>query len=134
CNLPGRTLWSDRRKQHGHAEPYNIKLWCLGNEMDGPWQAGHVPAAVYAQRAYQASFLMKGLDPTIQTIVAGSSANSMPTYMQWDREVLEYCWPTVDYISAHRYSTNERDDTPWFLAEGVEIDRVIADYAGLIDY
>jgi alpha-L-arabinofuranosidase len=134
CNLPGGTLWSDRRKEHGHAEPYGVKLWCLGNEMDGPWQAGHVPAVEYAKRAYQASFLMKGLDSTIQTIAAGSSSNTMATYMQWDREVLEYCWPTVDFIAAHRYSSNERNDSPWFLAEGVEIDRVIRDYAGVIDY
>jgi alpha-L-arabinofuranosidase len=133
-NLPGGTLWSDRRKQHGHADPYGAKLWCLGNEMDGPWQAGHVPAIVYAQRAYQASFLMKGLDRSIETVAAGSSANGMPTYMQWDREVLEYCWPTVDFIAAHRYSSNERGDTPWFLAEGIEVEQIISDYAGLIDY
>jgi alpha-N-arabinofuranosidase len=134
CNLPVGTLWSDKRKEHGYADPYNVKLWCLGNEMDGPWQAGHVPAEVYAQRAFQASFLMKGLDSSIETIVCGSSARSMPTYMDWDRKVLEYCWPTVDYISAHRYSDNSRNDTAWFLAEGVEIDRVIADYAALTGY
>jgi alpha-N-arabinofuranosidase len=134
CNLPGGTLWSDRRKEHGHAEPYGVKLWCLGNEMDGPWQAGHMPAEMYAQRAFQASFLMKGLDEKIETIVCGSSGRGMNTYLQWDRIVLEYCWKTVDYISAHRYSDNSRNDTPWFLSEGVEIDRTIADYAAMIGY
>jgi alpha-N-arabinofuranosidase len=134
CNFPAGTLWSDRRRQHGRAEPYDVMLWGLGNEMDGPWQAGHVPADVYAQRAYQASFLMKGLDPRIETVAAGSSGRDMPTYLQWDRQVLEYCWDTVDYISAHRYSTNYDHDSAWFLAEGVEVDRIIEDYAGLLGY
>jgi alpha-N-arabinofuranosidase len=120
--------------ENGHAEPYGVKLWCLGNEMDGEWQAGHVPAEVYAQRAWQAGVLMKGLDPTIETVVCGSSNDAMPTYMQWDRTVLEYCWDKIDYISAHRYSGNQRDDSAWYLAEGLAVDRVLADYAGLLDY
>ena len=134
CNLPSGTAWADRRKENGHAEPYGVKLWCLGNEMDGEWQAGHVPAEVYAQRAWQAGVLMKGLDPTIETVICGSSNDAMPTYMQWDRTVLEYCWDKIDYISAHRYSGNQRDDSAWYLAEGMAVDRVLADYAGLLDY
>lgn len=134
CNLPGGSAWADRRKDNGHAAPYNVKLWCLGNEMDGEWQAGHVPAAVYAQRAWQAGVLMKRLDPSIETVICGSSNNTMPTYMEWDRTVLEYCWDRIDYLSAHRYSGNRHDDSAWYLAEGVEIDRVLADYAGLLDY
>jgi alpha-N-arabinofuranosidase len=78
--------------------------------------------------------MMKGLDPTIETIVCGSSHNHMPTYMDWDRTVLEFCWDHADYISAHRYSRNDRDDSPWFLAEGVEIDRMLEDYASLLGY
>jgi alpha-N-arabinofuranosidase len=134
CNLPGGTHWSDRRRANGHANPYDIKLWCLGNEMDGVWQAGHVPAEVYSQRAFQAAVMMKGLDPSIQTIACGSSGRFMTTYMHWDRTVLEFCWDQIDYISAHRYSNNDRQDTAWFLAEGVEIDRIIEDYAGLLSY
>jgi alpha-N-arabinofuranosidase len=133
CNLSTGTFWADRRAKNGHADPYGVKLWCLGNEMDGPWQAGHVPADVYAQRAAQAAALMRGLDPTIETIVCGSSGRQMPTYLQWDRTVLEYCWDHVDYISAHRYSRNP-DDSAWYLAEGVEIDRIIDDYAALLNY
>ncbi len=134
CNRPQGTYWADQRARNGHPEPYAVPLWCLGNEMDGPWQAGHVPAAVYAQRAWQAGQMMKGIDPSIETIISGSSNNHMKTYMEWDREVLEYCWDHVDYISAHRYSLNTRDDSPWFLAEGVEIDRMLADYAALLNY
>jgi alpha-N-arabinofuranosidase len=134
CNHPSGTYWSDLRRSNGHAEPHDVKIWCLGNEMDGPWQAGHVPANEYALRAEQAGKLMKGVDPSIETIIAGSSGNHMPEYMEWDRTALEYTWDHVDYISAHRYSRNERDDTPWFLAEGVEIDRIIQDYRSLLGY
>ncbi|MBT3941615.1 MAG: alpha-N-arabinofuranosidase [Chloroflexi bacterium] len=134
CNHPSGTYWSDLRRTNGHSDPHDVKLWCLGNEMDGPWQAGHVPASEYALRAEQAGKLMKGVDPSIETIIAGSSGNHMPEYMEWDRVALEYTWDHVDYISAHRYSRNENDDTPWFLAEGVEIDRIIEDYRSLLGY
>ncbi len=134
CNVAGGTYWSDLRIVNGSPEPHDIRTWCLGNEMDGPWQAGHVPALEYARRAEQAAKLMKGIDPRIETVVAGSSGNQMATYLEWDREVLEYTWDHVDYISAHRYSRNEAADTPWFLAEGVEIDRIIDEYRALLTY
>ena len=134
CNLAGGTYWSDMRRENGASEPHAVKLWCLGNEMDGPWQAGHVPAVQYATGAQQAARLMRGLDPSIELVLAGSSGRQMGTYLEWDRTVLEYCWDDVDYISAHRYSRNLDDDSAWFLAEGVEIDRILEDYAGLLAY
>ncbi len=108
CNLAGGTTLVDQRVANGHARPYGVKLWCLGNEMDGPWQAGHVPAQTYAERAAAAASLMKGLDPTIETIACGSSHRLLPTYPLWDRAVLEYCWEQIDFLSAHRYSRNDR--------------------------
>ena len=102
--------------------------------MDGPWQAGHVPAEVYAERALAAAQLMKGVDPSIELVACGSSARTMPTYMEWDRVVLERCWDAIDLISAHRYSRKSRGDTESFLAEGVVIDQVIDDYRSLIGY
>ena len=134
CNFAPGSYWSDQRKANGHADPYNVKLWCLGNEMDGPWQAGHVPAAEYGWRARAAGAMMKGLDPTIETVACGSSAITMPTYLAYDREALEIAWDSVDYVSAHRYSNNSAGDSPAYLAEGVEIDRILADYAGLLSY
>ncbi len=134
CNLPGGTYWSDMRRANGHPGPHGVKLWCLGNEMDGPWQAGHVPARDYAIKAQQAARLMKGIDPGIELVACGSSSRRLDTYLEWDRVVLEHCWNDVEYISAHRYSRNLEDDTPWFLAEGVEIERVLEDYRGLISY
>jgi alpha-N-arabinofuranosidase len=134
CNMEAGSKWSDLRAANGHPAPYGVKLWCLGNEMDGPWQAGHVPAEVYAQRADQAATVMKGLDPTIELIACGSSGTSMNTYMEWDRRVLEYCWEKLTYISAHRYSENHSGDSAAYLAEGLAIDRHIEDYAALLRY
>ncbi|MBC7783029.1 MAG: alpha-N-arabinofuranosidase [Burkholderiales bacterium] len=134
CNLPKGTYWADQRVKNGHADPYKIKYWCLGNEMDGPWQAGHVPAHHYALRANASSRMMKGLDSSIETIVCGSCTNTLPTYLDWDRTVLQDCWETIDYVSAHRYSSNEKNESPEFLAEGINIDRVLADYSAVIDY
>lgn len=134
CNMPAGTYWADQRVANGHAEPYGVKVWCLGNEMDGPWQAGHVPAEEYAMRADQAAKLMKGLDDKAEFVACGSSGRWMSTYLNYDRVTLEYAWDAVNYVSAHRYSENRRNDTAWFLAEGTEIDRVIEDYAGLFDY
>lgn len=134
CNLPGGTHWSDARRSNGSADPYGVKLWCLGNEMDGPWQAGHCSAADYAMKAQQAARLMRGIDADIELVACGSSGRYMATYLEWDRVVLETCWEDVEYISAHRYSRNYEDDSAWFLAEGVEIDRILKDYAGLLAY
>ena len=77
---------------------------------------------------------MKGVDPSIELVACGSSARTMPTYMQWDRIVLEHCWDAIDFISAHRYSRKSRGDTESFLAEGVVVDQVIDDYRSLIGY
>src|SRR6185437_5499017 len=134
CNLDTPTKWADERRKNGSKSPYNVKLWCLGNEMDGPWQAGHVPASEYGLRANNAGRMMKGLDPTIETIACGSSAIGMPTYLEYDRQTLEIAWENVDYISAHRYSNNDAGDSPAYLAEGMEIDRVLEDYSGLLGY
>jgi len=130
-NLPRGSHWADLRPT---AEPYAVPVWCLGNEMDGPWQAGHVPATEYALRARQAGKLMKGLDPSIQTVACGSSGHGMPTYLEWDRTVLETCWNDVDFISAHRYSENRQDNTDWYLAEGTVVDHIIEDYQALLRY
>ena len=134
CNLPTGTSIADERAANGHPEPYGVKLWCLGNEMDAPWQAGHVSAATYAERAGAAGSLMKGLDPTIETVACGSSTNWLPTYPEWDRIVVEECWNHIDYISAHHYSRNDDDDTPSFLSQGVELDAIITQYRGLLDH
>jgi alpha-N-arabinofuranosidase len=134
CNMDTATQYAQARRRNAGTDPYNVKMWCLGNEMDGFWQAGHVPADQYALKARNAARLMRGMDPSIELVAAGSSGRHMPTYLAWDRTVLETCWDDIELISAHRYSNNRENDTPGFLAEGVVIDSILEEYAGLLAY
>jgi len=85
CNVQNGTYWSDLRASHGCREPHNVHYWCVGNEMDGPWQIGHLDAVEYGKKALEATKMMKWQDPTIETILCGSSNDRMPTYPEWDR-------------------------------------------------
>jgi len=125
CNSPVGSQYANLRASNGSEEPHDIKLWCLGNEMDGPWQLGHVPADQYAIRAQQAAKLMKDTDPSIETVACGSCTIELPTYMDWDRTVLEYIGPFADYISLHRYVGNPQNDTADYLAVTNSIDQQI---------
>jgi alpha-N-arabinofuranosidase len=125
CNCPAGTQYADKRTANGHTEPFDVKLWCLGNEMDGPWQLGHVPAGQYAVRAQQAAKMMKDVDQSIELVVCGSCGVTMPTYMAWDESVLAYVGDLADYISLHRYVGNRAGDTPDYLAITNSIDRQI---------
>ncbi len=125
CNCPPDTRYAMLRAANGHREPHGVRLWCLGNEMDGPWQLGHVPADQYALRAQQAGKLMKDVDPSIELVVCGSSGVGLPTYMDWDRQVLEHVGDLADYISLHRYVGNPDGDTQDYLAVTNAIDRQI---------
>jgi alpha-N-arabinofuranosidase len=134
CNGAPGTRYADRRVANGRAEPYGVRLWCLGNEMDGPWQLGHVPAEEYAIRAQQAGKLMRDTDREIELVASGSCAIFLPTYIEWDRTVLEYLGRQADYISLHRYVDNRADDTLEFLATGASIDRQIEDMEAVCRY
>jgi alpha-L-arabinofuranosidase len=125
CNSPAGTKYANLRAANGAVQPHAVSLWCLGNEMDGPWQLGHVPADQYAIRAQQAAKMMKDTDRSIELVACGSCAVGLPTYMEWDRRVLEYLGEQVDYISLHRYVGNPENDTADFLAVTNAIDRQI---------
>jgi alpha-N-arabinofuranosidase len=111
CNVDKGTQWSELRRKHGYADPYNVKRWCLGNEMDGPWQIGHMTATEYGLRAQDAARQMRAVDPSLKLIACGSSGPGMPTYLEWDREVLEQCYEYVDGLSLHRYVGNTPEET-----------------------
>jgi alpha-L-arabinofuranosidase len=111
CNLEKGTEWSELRRKHGYSEPYHVKHWCLGNEMDGPWQIGHVTATEYGLKAQDSARQMRLVDPGLQLIACGSSGPLMPTYLEWDREVLEQCYDYVDGLSLHRYVGNTPEET-----------------------
>ena len=125
CNSPIGTKYADLRGKNGANDPHSVKLWCLGNEMDGPWQQGHVPADQYAIQAQQSAKLMKDVDPTIELVVCGSAEIGLPTYMEWDRTVLEYVGDYADYISLHRYIGKWDSGTVDYLAATNSIDQQI---------
>lgn len=133
CNFPGGTYYSDLRKQHGYETPHNIKLWCLGNEMDGPWQMGHKTAAEYGRVAAETGRMMKMLDPSIELVACGSSNLYMPTFGQWEDTVLSECYDTVDYISLHQYYNNAANRTADFLASNVAMDQFINSVVAICD-
>ncbi|HUU43254.1 MAG TPA: alpha-L-arabinofuranosidase C-terminal domain-containing protein [Planctomycetota bacterium] len=124
-NADAGTVYADMRVENGFPDPHGVKLWCLGNELDGPWQLGHVPAREYALRAQQAAGIMKAVDPDIELVACGSSGVTMPTYAEWDRTVLGIVGDSADYISLHRYVENVTDDTADYLAVTRSIDRQI---------
>jgi alpha-N-arabinofuranosidase len=134
CNFPGGTKYSDLRRANGFEQPFNIKTWCLGNEMDGPWQIGHKTAAEYARIANEAAKVMKMVDPSIELVACGSSHSGMPTFGQWETEVLKECWDQVDYISLHSYYGNRDGDTASFLGCSLDMDRFIKSVAAICDY
>jgi len=137
CNVDKGTKWSDLRRQHGIADPYKVQHWCLGNEMDGPWQIGHMSATEYGLKAADAARQMRYVDPSLKLIACGSSGPFMPTYLEWDREVLEQCYQYVDGLSLHRYfGNNERDtggDTSKYLAMNLSMERQIAETIAVCD-
>lgn len=116
CNAPIGSINADLRKANGSSEPFGVKYWCLGNEMDGPWQIGHLNAEDYAKKAREAAKMMRWHDPSIELVLCGSSSTGMPSYPEWDRVVLEHCYDQVDYLSLHYYANNHANDTPSYLA------------------
>ncbi len=105
CNTPGGTALSDLRIRNGAEKPHNIKLWCLGNEMDGAWQIGALDAQTYAAKAKEAAKIIKWMDPQVATIACGTCTNELGhhSFGDWDRIVLEHAYDEIDYLSLHRY-------------------------------
>jgi alpha-L-arabinofuranosidase len=134
CNCQSGTQYADLRAANGSVEPFKVKLWCLGNEIDGPWQLGHVPADQYAIRAQQAAKLMKDTDSSIELVVCGSCETGLPTYMEWDREVLDTVCDYADYISLHRYVGKGSESTADYLAITNSIDQQIEEFAAVCRY
>jgi alpha-N-arabinofuranosidase len=134
CNSPVGTKYANLRAENGMSDLHNVKLWCLGNEMDGHWQQGHVPADQYAIRAQQAAKLMKDVDPSIELVACGSAEIGLPTYMEWDRTVLEYVGDYADFVSLHRYVGKWGSDTADYLAATNSVDQQIEAMDGLCRY
>ena len=134
CNHPGGSKYSDLRIKHGVKDPHNIKVWCLGNEMDGPWQLGHKTMHEYGRLAEETAKAMKLIDPSIELVACGSSNREMPTFPEWEAVTLDYTYDYVDYISLHQYYGNEANDTADFLAKSDDMDDFIRTVISTCDY
>jgi alpha-N-arabinofuranosidase len=138
CNLDRGTRWSDLRRAHGYESPHNVRYWCLGNEMDGPWQIGQLQAREYGRKARDVAKQMRVITPDLRLIACGSSGTFMPTYLAWDREVLEECYDQVDGISLHGYYGNTPaitgNSAARYLAVNLDMDRHIHEIAAVCDY
>lgn len=133
CNYPGGTYWSDLRIKNGHKEPYGIKTWCIGNEMDGPWQICGLDAVDYGKKALETAKIMKWVDNSIDLVICGSATSLLPTYPEWDRIVLEHTYEAVDYLSLHRYYENLGNDQD-FLASFLDMEYFIKTICATADY
>ncbi len=134
CNAPGGSYYADLRVRNGARQPHDVKYWCLGNEMDGPWQIGHLDAAAYGRKALEAAKLMRLHDPSIQLVLCGSSGTGMPTFPEWDRTSLEIAWEQVDFLSLHYYAGNREDDTPSYLAYALAFEQHLDALQGTLRY
>lgn len=134
CNHKSGTYYSDLRIKNGQKEPFNIKTWCLGNEMDGPWQICSKTADEYGRLACETAKVMKWVDPEIELVACGSSGSWMPTFGKWESTVLEHTYDHVDYISLHSYYGNRDNDTANFLAASLDMDNFIRTVAATCDY
>jgi alpha-N-arabinofuranosidase len=134
CNFKNGTYWSDMRIKNGYRDPHNIKVWCLGNEMDGPWQIGGKTAEEYGRLATETAKVMKWLDPSIELVACGSSNPHMRTYPQWEETVLDHCYNHVEYISLHQYFANHENDVGNFLAKTMGMEDFIKSIIATCDY
>ena len=134
CNHEGGTYWSDLRKKNGAEKPFKIKTWCLGNEMDGPWQTGAKTAEEYGRIAAEAAKVMKWTDESIELVACGSSFSEMPTFASWEATVLEHTYEHIDYLSLHVYYGNRTNDLKSYLARSMNMDNFIKSVVAICDY
>lgn len=133
CNRTSGTQLSDLRRAHGWPKPHDVKFWCLGNEVDGAWQMGSKTATEYGRVATEAAKLMRLTDPTVELAAVGSSGRNMPTFGEWEREVLEHTFDHVEFISLHTYLNDYASDAPALLASPDLMDGFIEEVVAIAD-
>ncbi|MFF1769779.1 alpha-N-arabinofuranosidase [Streptomyces sp. NPDC058249] len=134
ANHPFGTALAEQRIAHGDKDPFGIRLWCLGNEMDGPWQTGHKTAEEYGRVAAETARAMRQIDPGVELVACGSSSQSMPTFAQWEATVLQETYDLVDYISLHAYYEPVDGDVDSFLASAVDMESFIENVVATCDH
>ncbi|MET7568638.1 alpha-N-arabinofuranosidase [Streptomyces sp. NPDC005492] len=134
ANHPAGTALSEQRIAHGDKEPFGINLWCLGNEMDGPWQTGHKTAEEYGRVAAETARAMRQIDPDLELVACGSSGQGMETFAEWEATVLKETYDLVDYISLHAYYEETDGDRDSFLASAVDTESFIENVVATCDH
>ena len=132
-NHPSGTTLSDERRANGAEDPHAVRMWCLGNELDGPWQLGHRSAEDYAELAATAASAMRMFDPTLELVAVGSSNADMETFGSWEATVLTKTIDLIDYISCHIYFFND-NDLAQFLQSASKLDRFLDQVSSTIEH
>ena len=133
CNATTDTFYANMRKENGFDKPFGIHTWCLGNEMDGPWQICSKTSHEYGRIAAETAKLMKWTDPSIELVLCGSSNYNMRTFGEWELTVLDHAYNDIDYISLHQYYGNQRNNTADFLGRSVHMDEFIQSVTAICD-
>lgn len=133
-NFPGGTTLSDLRAAHGKREPYGIKTWCLGNEMDGPWQIGHKTSGEYARLAVEIARALRKIDPALSFVAVGSSHEMLDTYPEWNREVLMQLYDDVEYLSMHKYIGRPDNTQAEYLISPLDMEQQIRETIAICDH
>ncbi|WP_308467218.1 alpha-L-arabinofuranosidase C-terminal domain-containing protein [Rathayibacter soli] len=134
ANIPAGTARSELRRSNGKNDPFDVQLWCLGNEMDGRWQIGFKDAEEYGKLAAVTAKAMRALDSRIQLVACGSSGRGMPTFASWERTVLQHAYEEIDYLSCHAYYCEADGDVASYLASGVDMDDFIEGVVSTIEH
>ena len=132
CNSDRDTYYANMRRKNGFDKPFNIKTWCLGNEMYGSWQICRKTADEYGHIAEEAGKMMKLTDPDIELVLCGTNCES-PVFADWNLTVLDYAYNCADYISLHQYYSNKENNTPDFLGRSVHMDSFIKSVVAMCD-
>ncbi|MDX7951171.1 alpha-N-arabinofuranosidase [Lichenihabitans sp. Uapishka_5] len=133
CNHPGGSHFAELRRSHGYEAPHDVKFWCLGNEMDGPWQIGAKTAQEYGRLAKETAKALRWIDPTLILSACGSSHRQMPTYGTWEYEVLDHCFDEADFISLHTYFANKTDEIDEYFGVIDQMDSFIKEVVAICD-
>lgn len=133
CNHAGASALADRRRANGARDPHDVRFWCLGNEMDGPWQTGQKQPAEYGRLAKETAKAMRAVDPRLELAACGSSGRELATFGVWEYETLDACFEEVDYISIHAYFRDAANDIADFLTNIDRMDAYIGEVAAIAD-
>ncbi|HTX00122.1 MAG TPA: alpha-L-arabinofuranosidase C-terminal domain-containing protein [Acidimicrobiales bacterium] len=133
-NADTSSALADLRRANGHAAPYGVRLFGLGNEMDGAWQIGSRSAAEYGALASQVATAVKRIDAGVELVAAGSSKRTMRTFPEWDRVVLEHVYDDVEYFALHQYYPANAKDVQSFAASSADFEELVAAGVATCDY